>query len=421
MIGFILAAMFTLGTLQAAGPSPSTQSASVPESGDELTVYLLTFEPGGLVWERFGHNALWIRDRRSGVDWAYDYGRFQFGQTISGVLRFAGRFAAADLRYSMGDGDARSYLAGYQRAGRSIWSQELDLPPAARLALRDFLVWNAKDENKYYQYHYYLDNCSTRIRDALDRVLAGQLKAWAESTTTQMTYRDHTRRTTENSPTTYTLLMLGLGQPVDRALSPWEEMFLPIMLRPYLNQLTVADPDGRRHPLVREERHLVESNRFSVQDRPSNWTLRYLVVGSVFGGILVGLGRLGRRSLGGRLGFGVVSVGWAAGSGLGGVVLVLLWALSDHRFSYWNENVLQLNLAAMALALVLPRAIWRGQARYGQGVRLAAVMAASSALGLILKVLPQMGQNNLEMIALILPAHLGVWLGLRALGPGPSA
>lgn len=54
-------------------------------------------------------------------------------------------------------------------------------------------------------------------------------------------------------------------------------------------------------------------------------------------------------------------------------------------------------------------------------MRLAAVMAASSALGLILKVLPQMGQNNLEMIALILPAHLGVWLGLRALGPGPSA
>lgn len=421
MIGLFLAAVFALGTLQAAPVAPPPAPTQRADTGDELTVYLLTFDPGGLVWERFGHNALWIRDKRTGVDWAYDYGRFQFGQTFGDVLRFAGRFAAADMRYSMGDGDARGYLAGYQRAGRSIWSQELDLPPAARLALRDFLVWNAKEENKYYQYHYYLDNCSTRIRDALDRVLAGQLKTWAQATTTQMTYRDHTRRTTENSPTTYTLLMLGLGQPVDRPLTPWEEMFLPIMLRPYLNQLTVTDPDGRRHPLVMEERHLVESNRFSVADRPSDWTFRYLVVGVGLGAILLGLGRLGRRSLRGRLGFGVVSVGWAAASGLGGLVLALLWALSDHRFSYWNENVLHLNLAALALAFGLPRAIWRGQARYRQGVKLAAVVAGISALGLVLKILPPMGQDNLEMIALILPAHVGVWLGLRALGAGPSA
>ncbi len=421
MIGIVWAAVFALGTLQAPPPSARSPTAPVPEQGDELTVYLLTFDPGGLAWERFGHNALWIHDNRSGVDWAYDYGRFQFGQTLGDVVRFAGRFAAADMRYSMGDGDARGYLAGYERAGRSIWSQELDLPPAARLALRDFLVWNAKEENKYYQYHYYLDNCSTRIRDALDRVLGGQLKAWAQSSTSPMTYRDHTRRTNQNSPTIYTLLMLGLGQPVDRSLTPWEAMFLPIMLRPHLNQLTVADPDGRRHPLVKDERHLVENGRFSVPDEPSNWTVRYLLVGVGFGGLLLGLGRFGRRSLSGRLGFGVVSVAWAAGSGLGGIVLALLWAASDHRFSYWNENLLQLNLAAMVLAFGLPRAIWRGQARYGLGVRLAAVVAAISALGLALKVLPQMGQDNLDMIALILPAHLGVWLGLRALGPGPAA
>lgn len=411
MIGLVAALAIAIGAPQAPGGSAA---------GEELTVYLLTFDPGGLVWERFGHNALWIRDKTTGSDWAYDYGRFSFGTTIGDVLRFAGRFAAADMRYSMGDGDARGYLAGYQRAGRSIWSQELDLPPLARAALRDFLVWNAKEENKYYQYHYYLDNCSTRIRDALDRVVGGQLKTWAQSVPTGSTYRDHTRRTTENSPTTYTLLMLGLGQPVDRPISAWEEMFLPISLRPYLNQLTVMDPDGRRHPLVKDERHLVESQLFSVRDQPSRWTFRYLVVGVLVGSLLLGLGRLGRRSLRGRWGFGVVSVGWTVVSGLGGVVLAALWALSAHRFSYWNENVLQLNLGALALAFVLPRAIWRGQSRYRQGVKLAAVVAAISALGLMFKIFPQMGQANLDMIGLILPVHLGVWLGLSALGAGPT-
>ncbi len=413
MIGILAALAFASNAPLVAGES------SV--AGEELTIYLLTFDPGGLVWERFGHNALWVRDNRNGSDWAYDYGRFSFGTTIGDVFRFAGRFAAADMRYSMGDGDARGYLGAYQRAGRSIWAQELDLPPAARVALRDFLVWNAKEENKYYQYHYYLDNCSTRIRDALDRVVGGQLKTWALSVKTGSTYRDQTRRTTENSATTYTLLMLGLGQPVDRPISAWEEMFLPISLRPYLNQLAIVDPDGRRHPLVKEERHLVESQLFSVRDRPSDWTWRYLAVGVLLGSVLLALGRIGRRSLGGRWGFGVVSVSWAVVSGLGGVALAALWAFSAHRFSYWNENVLQLNLGALTLAFVLPRAVWRGQFRYQQGVRLAAAVAAISALGLVLKILPQMGQANLDMIALVLPVHLGVWLGLGALGAGPSS
>lgn len=394
---------------------------AAPVAGDELTVYLLTFDPGGLVWERFGHNALWIRDKLSGTDWAYDYGRFTFGSTPGDVLRFAGRFAAADMRYSMGEADALRTLAAYRQAGRSIWAQELDLPPGARIALRDFLVWNAKEENKHYQYHYYLDNCSTRLRDAVDRVVGGQLKAWAQSIATPWTYRDQTRRTTENSPTTYTLLMLGLGQPVDRPLTAWEEMFLPISLRPYLNQLQVVDPDGRRHPIVKEERHLVENSLYSVQDRPSPWTLRYLLVGVGVGGMLLGLGRWGRRSLGGRWGFGAAAVAWTVLAGLGGVVLAALWAFSAHRFSYWNENLLQLNLGAIALAFVLPGAIWRNRSRYRQGVRLAAVVAAISAAGLLFKVIPGMDQANFDMIALILPIHLGVWLGLGALGAGPSS
>jgi len=421
VIGAAAALVLALGTLTVPQAGLQRRPEVEQAPGAELTVYLLTFDPGGLIWERFGHNALWIRDKRNESDWAYDYGRFSFGTTVGDVLRFAGRFAAADMRYSMGEGDARAYLASYQQAGRSIWAQELDLPPPARIALRDFLAWNIKDENKHYQYHYYLDNCSTRIRDALDRVIGGQLKAWAESVKTESTYRDHTRRTTENSLTTYTLLMLGLGQPVDRPVSAWEEMFLPISLRPYLNQFSVTDADGRHHPLVREERHLVESDRFLVRDRPSDWTAGYLATGVALGGLLLALGRFGRRSLRGRWGFGVVSVAWTLVTGLGGLVLVALWAFTAHRFSYWNENVLHLNLGALALAFMLPRAIWRGEWRHRQGVRLALAVAGISVLGLGLKILPQMGQANFEMIALILPVHLGVWLGLGALGPGPSS
>ena len=407
MIGLGLAATLATAAVAGAGQAPPD---STP--GDGLTVYLLTFDPGPLLWERFGHNALWIRDRTAGTDWGYDYGRFTFGQTTGDLLRFVGRFIKGDLKYSMGDGPVQRYLDGYTAAGRAIWAQELDLPPAARVVLRDFLNWNRREENKYYQYHYYLDNCSTRIRDAIDRVVGGQVKAWADTLRTAATYRDHTKRTTESDPLMYTLLDIGLGQPTDHRVTAWEEMFLPISLRPYLDSISVRDPDGRVHRLVKEERHLVESERFRVADGPPNWLGRYLLLGLGLGGVMAGLGRLARGSTRWRYLFAGVAGLWSLVVGLGGAVLLGLWAFTPHHFAAWNENLFQLNVASLVVAGAFPRGAFRRSSKVLE-VAVAAV-AATAALGLLLKVLPGFNQSNLDIIAMMLPGHLGLWAGWRA-------
>ena len=36
--------------------------------------------PGDQVWEKFGHNAIWIHDEKTGTDLAYNYGMFDFAQ-----------------------------------------------------------------------------------------------------------------------------------------------------------------------------------------------------------------------------------------------------------------------------------------------------------------------------------------------------
>jgi len=387
-----------------AGAARFQPAASDSSAGAALTIYLLTFDSGAAVWERFGHNALWVHDPVAGTDWAYDYGRFSFREK-----NFFLRFAKGDLRYWMGRGHVRQYLAGYEEAGRSIWSQQLDLPPAARATLRDFLEWNVREENKFYHYDYYRDNCSTRIRDAIDRVIGGQLRPWAEAIGTSWTYRDHTRRLTQNNPLLYTGLLIGLGQPVDRRINAWEEMFLPITLRPRLDSFQVRDPDGRVHPIVKEARRLVTSDRFPVPDRPANWLPGFLAVGLALGLLLGGLART--RS--GR-GFVAGATLFALLIGIGGAVLAGLWAFTDHRFSDRNENVLQLSLLSLALAFVLPRAARRRTAE-----RLAGAAALTAAVGLTLKALPGFGQANYEVIALLLPAHAGLWLGLRWLRRPP--
>ncbi len=414
MIGLQLLLVALASAVQS-GP-PGTKPG--PVAGEGLTVYLLTFDPGPLIWERFGHNALWIRDSIAHTDSGYDYGRFTFGRTPADWLRFAGRFAKGDLEYSMGDAPAQQYLSGYAAAGRSIWAQELDLPPAARLAIRDFLEWNRREENKYYQYHYYLDNCSTRIRDALDRVLGGQIKAWADTLRTAATFRDHTRRTTEADPLMYTVLNIGLGHLTDKRVTAWEEMFLPISLRPYLNAVTVRDPDGRIHPLVKQERHLVESDRYRVAEHPSNWTWRYLLIGVGLGGLLGGLGRLGRGSSGWRFVFAGVGGLWSLAVGLGGLALAGLWAFTTHQFAYWNENLFQLNVASLVVAAAVPRGVIRGASKVLDFS--VALVAGIAGLGLLLKLVPGFDQSNLDVIALFLPAHLGLLVGRWAQRP-PAA
>jgi len=404
-------AVTALALALAAGAGP--RSDSTP--GSELTVYLLTFDTGAAVWERFGHNAIWIHDSRLRTDRAYDYGRFSFRSE-----NFVLRFAKGDLYYSMGQGEVGAYLSAYQAAGRSIWQQELDLPAAARLALRDFLEWNIREEHRFYHYNYYLDNCSTRIRDAIDRVVGGQVKEWAESTSTQWTFRDHTRRLTQNNPFLYTALLIGLGRPVDHRLSAWEEMFLPISLRPWLDRVTIRDPDGRAHPVVREERHLVASDRFPVPDRPDAWVVWYLAIGITLGGLLASLGRA-------RSGRPLVVLGtlWALLCGVAGLILAGLWAFTDHRFSYWNENLFQLNLLSLGLAVLIPKAVGEGggvvDARWRRGVlRVAKLVTAAALVGVAIKLVPGVVQHNYEVIALTLPAHLGLWVGLSLRRPPVS-
>ncbi len=130
---------------QSAAATPSTTSPST-EPGSNLTVYLLTFGWGDVVWERFGHNAIWIRDRASGTDITYNWGMFDFNQP-----HFVWRFVTGDTRYWMEGIDLAAMLRYYKARNRSILSQELNFSPAQRLKLQQFVQWNALPQNKFYR------------------------------------------------------------------------------------------------------------------------------------------------------------------------------------------------------------------------------------------------------------------------------
>ncbi|HET6566239.1 MAG TPA: DUF4105 domain-containing protein, partial [Xanthomonadales bacterium] len=222
MLAFTVQAMAQSATAEAP-PAMDLLDASLVEA--QTGVWLVTYGPGELYWQRFGHNGIWIRDEDLGLDHVFNFGFFDFEQED-----FFLRFLQGRMLYFSAAQPAESEFAQYIDENRSIRLQKLALGEEQALLLADFLVREVQPQNRDYLYDYYLDNCSTRVRDALDLALDGRLQQHFTNLAAGQNFRSHTRRLTAGDFWLYLGLELGLGQPVDEPISRWDEFFIPAQL-----------------------------------------------------------------------------------------------------------------------------------------------------------------------------------------------
>jgi hypothetical protein len=387
-------------------PLPASPASPASEPGSELTVSLLTFGPGEHPFFKFGHNAIWVHDAVQRVDWVYNFGTFGF-DTPWLILDFLkGR-----LRYWLSVGGIRETLAVYRFENRTVLAQELRMTPAQRLALARALEVNALDENKYYRYDYYRDNCSTRVRDVIDRAIGGQLQA-ASRAPASMTWRQHTLRLTADSLWVYFGLDAAMGHLIDTPVTRWEEMFLPQEVADQLRRTTVLGPSGEQQPLVVRERLLVDSTRPPPRETPPDWKVPFALVGLALGGAVALLGAVAARSRAAGIAASLLVGSYGLFFGLLGAIFTLLWAFTDHEVTYRNENVL---LFAPFALLLVPAAVRLARRRPGAtrlAARVLSAAAALAALEAVAKLVPAFGQENGVMIALLMPTWLGSLAGL---------
>ena len=404
----LVATLIGVSGFAARAQDPTTRESSVTD-GDHLRVWLLTAGPGDEVWERYGHNALRVLDTRAGRDVSYNWGIFDFQQ-----VDFLSRFPQGRMLYRMAPFETDAMVDIYARANREVVQQELDLTAEQKLELVALAEINALPENREYIYQYFSDNCSTRIRDLLDRVLDGTLSAAFTGVHSHTSYRDHSRRLTQMDPLIFTGQDVLLGAPTDPEISVWEEMFLPLTLRDEIRGLTVRGNVGGSRPLVMTEEVLVATNRPGEPQTTPRWLFIYLTLGLILGGTLSGVGRARVRNTP-WLHRSVVTVAvvWSLAGGLLGSVLVLL-LFTDHTFSYWNENLFLFNPLMLVAGMLLPLTAlgprWEARVR-----RLAITLAGIAVVGLVWQLAPASRHQNAIFFALALPAHLGLARGLSVL------
>jgi hypothetical protein len=375
--------------------------AARAEPGDSLTVSLLTMGPGEHPFTKFGHSAIRVHDARANRDEIFNFGTFAFDSPSLFLDSIAGK-----LPYWLSVQSLRSTLASYGEQRRSLLASELELTPAQRLALLAALRDNALPEHRYYRYDYYRDNCATRVRDALDRVLGGRMHARG-MTPARMSYRAHTLRLVATDPKLYLALDLAVGRQADVAITLWDEGFLPERLHDLIAETSVRQGD-RELPLVRAERWLLPNELPATLAAPPSWFGFYLGVGLGLGAALAWLGARARNSARARNALGLASALLGLPLGLLGCALCYLTFFSAHSAAAANYNVLLLPpwLLALGPAAIgaVRRRSWAWRA-VGLGAEGAFV---SSALALVLHAFQREPQQNLQELAFALP----LWLGL---------
>ena len=402
-------------TAAAAQPGPPVADR-IPAAG-QLTVTLVTFGQGEEVFERFGHDALWFHDARTGEDIAYHWGLFDFNEP-----HFVARFVSGDTRYSMGGMSARALIEAERRTGRAVTLQRLALTPAQAQSLLDFVRWNALDEHRFYRYDYYRDNCATRLRDALDRSLGGVVKARFDSVRTAYTYRSESVRLTDGDRMAQLGIDLALGRPADRPITAWESFFIPMRLRDALRTVRVADGTGASVPLVAEETVMpvvAGLRQPHERARAPRLVWRYLLCGLVLAALVVALRVMMVTRRGAAWGLALLAAAWYLVCGLLGVLIGLAWLATRHVFWAWNEHLLLLTPLCLVLVVVAPMTLLSGRATRASRVA-AALVVGFGVIAALLAMVPG-GQTSGAIVGLVFPAHLALAWAIASVGAARAA
>src|SRR5688500_12471460 len=221
-------------------------SAAAPASTARIGV--ATMLPGEIFWERFGHDSIVVDDPKAGAPISYNFGFFDLSEP-----GFVGRLVRGEMEYQLVALPFAEDLVYYRDTGRGVSIQWLDLSNAEATRLAAALAENAKPENARYRYDYFTDNCATRVRDALDRALGGELRRQMQARSQGNTYRSEAVRLASPAGWMWLGFDIGLGPYADRPLARWQEAFVPMRLADSLREAKLAD--GR--PLVVSETALL--------------------------------------------------------------------------------------------------------------------------------------------------------------------
>ncbi len=293
----------------------SAQSQSIHPS--QIRISLLTAAPGEQLFTAWGHSAVRVRIDSIGYDAVYNYGTFDFDQP-----NFYVNFARGRMLYRLNRTSYDEFMSSYMYENRGVREQVFALDSARTMFMVQFLENNYKPENRYYHYHFFLDNCATRIRDLVLQTYQGMELPKSDGSPT---YRDLIHIYLKDRPWGQFGIDIGLGLPTDQKTGTSEQMFLPDYMFDAFAKVLYHG-----HPIVKDPKKIFVPDQPAVQPPgPITPTVVCCLVLAL--ALLFFYVRKGSKVFDFVLFFSV---------GIVGLLVAFLWFFTDHTNTHNNLNII---------------------------------------------------------------------------------
>jgi hypothetical protein len=182
----------------------------------------------------------------------YNWGVFDFN-----TPNFVWKFAKGRLNYILDTSDFQIFLQEYYFEKRSVYCQKINLIPSEIKELVILIQTNLLPQNRSYRYDFFYDDCSTRIRDLIEKVVGKKLIYPPDETNKIPTFRTLVGEYQKPYPWLKMGVDLIMGTPGEAKANFRDRMFLPLDLQRNLTQ-AVINRDRKMVPLLSSSSTIVE-------------------------------------------------------------------------------------------------------------------------------------------------------------------
>ena len=300
--------------------------SSAQQDSCGIRISLLTCTPGLQLYSTFGHSAIRVVDNASGTDLVFNYGTFDFYDPD-----FYEKFIKGKLLYFVSIDSLSEFLWEYQYFKRGVTEQVINLTCNEKQKMLAALHENSKEENKYYRYDFNYDNCTTRLRDMLEKTTGKPMQTKNILPHPNTTFRNliHDYLNRGGQPWSKLGIDILLGSPLDKKVTNREAMFLPDYLLMGFDSTVLENK-----PLVAEKIILipgfVETKTKSIITPLQVFSIAFIIIAvlSFF------------KSKTWKLVFKIFDFFLFLKIGLLGVLLLFMWFGTNHAMCKDNFNLL---------------------------------------------------------------------------------
>jgi hypothetical protein len=363
------------------------------QAANDTLVYLLTCGSGTEIYSVYGHSALRIVYTGKKRDWVYNWGVFDFD-----TPNFAWKFAKGKLDYMLAVESMQTFSQTYFIEKRFVHSQKLNITPDETARLVAMINENLRPENIKYRYDFFYDDCSTRIRDLIEKAVGVKLLYPPDTREKAPTFRAMVGKYQESMPWLKFGIDLLLGSPTDKAAPYRDRMFLPLDMERELSE-AVINRDGKMIPLLQNPDVILDFDQPVLKQR--FLLMPAFVFTILFIAVMIMSARIKSKKIIYWIDIAIFTI-----FSLLSVVMIFFNFFTDHHQLRWNLNIIWLNpVILMCLVLIILKR---------EGIVWFRILFTVSAVFLVIHfLLPQMFNIAILPLALILIVRSSVRAGFE--------